>query len=171
MLDAVRASIALPGLLAPARWEGSLLVDGGLVNPVPVSLARAMGADVVVAVDLASDILGRRFRRESPKDLVASKAQKWMREHLGSIVPESDSGHGRGAMPSLVDVLATSLDIGMVRIARNRLAGDPPEVLIGPRLAHLHLFDFHRAKEAIEEGHRAVERVADNLGLIEDYGL
>jgi NTE family protein len=61
-LDAVRASIALPGIFTPVRWESSLLVDGGLANPVPVSLARAMGADVVIAVDLGSDMLGRRLR-------------------------------------------------------------------------------------------------------------
>jgi len=60
--DAVRASMALPGLFTPAQRDGRLLVDGGLVNPVPVSLARAMGADIVIAVDLNADILGRHLR-------------------------------------------------------------------------------------------------------------
>lgn len=150
MFDAVRASIALPGLFAPVRWAGSLLVDGGLVNPVPVSLARAMGADVVIAVDLGSDVLGRRFR--------AAPA----REEKSAEEP---------AMPSIMDVLSTCMDIVQVRIARSRLAGEPPDVLVAPRLSRLRLLDFHRAKEAIEEGHRAVERVAHNLAVLNENVL
>jgi NTE family protein len=72
------------------------------------------------------------------------------------------------AMPSMLDVLTTCMDIAQVRIARSRMAGEPPEVVVAPRLAHLRLLDFHRAKEAIEEGHRAVERVAHNLGVLND---
>ena len=77
-LDAIRASIALPGVFAPVRRDGSFLVDGGLVNPVPVSLARAMGADVVIAVDLASNLLGRRFRAASHVESPVGAAQRWM---------------------------------------------------------------------------------------------
>jgi NTE family protein len=72
------------------------------------------------------------------------------------------------AMPSMLDVLATCMDIVQVRIARSRMAGEPPDITIAPRLAHLRLLDFHRAKEAIEEGHRAVERVAHHLGVLGD---
>ena len=164
--DAVRASIALPGIFTPVRWEGSLLVDGGLVNPVPVSLARAMGADIVIAVDLGSDILGRRFRTASAAEAPASTVPKWMRklqENLSALAPGKSSDEP--AMPSMIDVLSTCMDIALVRIARSRMAGEPPEVLVAPRLAHLRLFDFHRAKEAIEEGRRAVERVAHNLAV------
>jgi NTE family protein len=78
-LEAVRASIALPGLFAPARWEGELMVDGGLANPIPVSLARAMGADTVIAVDLGSDVPGRRFRAAPISDASTGAPQKWMR--------------------------------------------------------------------------------------------
>ncbi len=167
-LEAVRASIALPGIFTPVRWEGSLLVDGGLANPVPVSLARAMGADVVIAVDLGSDILGRRFRTAAAPDASTSRPQ-WMlklRENLAALAPEKSSDEP--PMPSMLDVLSTSMDIVQVRIARSRLAGEPPEVLVSPRLASLRLFDFHRAKEAIEEGRRAVERVAHNLAGLND---
>jgi NTE family protein len=149
MLDAVRASIALPGIFVPVRWQGALLVDGGLVNPVPVSLARALGADVVIAVDLGSDVLGRRFRATPKAEAPAGAVQE---------LP----------MPSVLDVLSTSLDIIQVRIARSRLAGEPPDVVIAPRLAHLRLLDFHRAKEAIEEGERAVERAAYSLALLNE---
>jgi len=171
-LDAVHASIALPGLFAPVRWEGSLLVDGGLVNPIPVSLARAMGADIVIAVDLGSDILGRRFRPAGAPEAPADHAHNWLRqlqENISKLAP--DKSTDEPAMPSMVDVLTTCMDIVQVRIARSRLAGEPPEVVVAPRLARLRLLDFHRAKEAIEEGHRAVERVAHNLAVLNEQAL
>ena len=171
-LDAVHASIAVPGLFAPVRWEGSLLVDGGLVNPVPVSLARAMGADIVIAVDLGSDILGRRFRTASAPEAPPGTVPKWMRklrENLSALAPGKSPDEP--AMPSILDVLTTCMDIVEVRIARSRMAGEPPELVVAPRLAHLRLLDFHRAKEAIEEGHRAVERVAHNLAVLNEHAL
>lgn len=73
-------------------------------------------------------------------------------------------------MPSMVDVVAACMDIVHVRIGRSRMAGDPPEVVITPRLAHLRLLDFHRAEEGIEEGRRAVERVADSLAALGEPG-
>ena len=169
-LEAVRASIALPGLFAPVRWEGSLLVDGGLANPVPVSLARAMGADIVIAVDLGSDILGRRFRpsfrsrnhRPAPFTCGCTSCRRACSRSRPEKSPDEP------AMPSMLDVLATCMDIVQVRIARSRMAGEPPDITIAPRLARLRLLDFHRAKEAIEEGHRAVERVAHNLGVLDE---
>ena len=166
-LDAVRASIALPGIFTPVRRDGSLLVDGGLANPIPVSLARAMGADVVIAVDLGSDVLGRRFRAATAPEAPASPLQ-WMlklRESLGALAPEKSAEEP--PMPSMMDVLSGCMDIALVRIARSRLAGEPPEVLVAPRLARLRVFDFHRAKEAIDEGRRAVERVAHNLAVLD----
>lgn len=167
-VDAVRASIALPGIFTPVRREGSLLVDGGLANPVPVSLARAMGADIVIAVDLGSDILGRRFRTAAEPAVLTTQPQ-WMlklREYLTAFA--SEMSPEEPPMPSMMDVLSASMDIVQVKIARSRLAGDPPEVLVAPRLARLRLFDFHRAKEAIDEGRQAVERVAHNLAVLND---
>jgi NTE family protein len=166
-VDAVRASIALPGLFAPVRWEGSLLVDGGLANPIPVSLARAMGAELVIAVDLGSDILGRRFRAASAPEAPTGTVHNWMRQlkqNLSALAPEKSPDEP--AMPSMLDVLTTCMDIVQVRIARSRMAGEPPDVVVAPRLARFRLLDFHRAKEAIEEGHRAVERVAHNLAVL-----
>ncbi len=168
-LDAVRASIAMPGIFAPVRSDGMLLVDGGLVNPVPVSLARAMGADLVIAVDLGSDILGRHMRPDARSEALTGVVGEWMhklQDNLGVRFPERPTEDP--SMPSLLEVLASSLNIMQVRIARSRMAGEPPDVVVAPRLAHLRLLDFHRAKEAIEEGRRAVERVAHTLGLIKE---
>jgi NTE family protein len=168
-VEAVRASIALPGLFTPVLRDHMMLVDGGLVNPVPVSLARAMGADVVIAVDLDSDKLGHRLAADTRVEAPDSPIAEWMRklqENLGEFLPANSPDEPRP--PPLHDVLLSALDIVQVRIARSRLAGDPPDVIVAPRLAHLHLLDFHRAKEAIEEGRRAVEAVLHNLRRLGD---
>jgi len=163
-LDAVRASIAMPGLFTPKLREGSVLVDGGLVNPVPVSLARAMGADIVIAVDLGSDMLESQPRAHPPVEAPAGEVGEWIRKvqgKLGALIPAHSTDEP--SMPSMLDVLTTSLNIMQVRISRSRMAGEPPDLVVAPRLAYFGLLDFHRAKEGIEEGKRAVERVAHNL--------
>ena len=64
------------------------------------------------------------------------------------------------------DVLFLSIDIMQVRIARSRMARDPPDFIVTPRLAHLHLLDFHRAREAIDEGKRATEEILHDLSTL-----
>jgi NTE family protein len=152
VLAAVRASIAVPGLFAPVRRDGRLLVDGGLVNPVPVSLCRALGADIVIAVDLGSDIVGSSLKRGTPKE--ERHGPGWTDTLLGSLGLKRDSD-----FPSVASVLSASLQIMQTRIARSRLAGEPADVLVAPRLAHLGLMDYHRAAESIPEGVAAVKRM------------
>ena len=149
--DAVRASITLPGLFAPTPRDERLLVDGGLVNPVPVSLCRALGADLVIAVDLGSDVVGHRFRNAAPVERLSWRQR--LDQLLGRPVSQVEAGNEG---PSLLDVVAGSINIMQVRIARSRLAGEPADVLIAPRLAQVGLFDYHRGEEAIEEGMEAV---------------
>lgn len=150
--SAVRASIALPGLFEPIIRDGRLLVDGGLVNPVPVSLCRAMGADIVIAIDLNSDIVGKSFKRN--KTTAPTAAPGWTERLLSSLGLQPDE-----RQPSMTAVLSTSINIMQSRIARSRLAGEPADALVAPRLAHLGLMDYHRAAEAIIEGRAAVERM------------
>ncbi|MDP1651404.1 MAG: patatin-like phospholipase RssA [Rhodocyclaceae bacterium] len=149
---AVRASLAVPGLLAPVNRDGRLLVDGGLVNPVPVSLCRALGADIVIAVDLGSDIVGSSLRKSATAE--ERRGKGWTDKLLTSLGLKHNDD-----LPSLAAVLNTSIHIMQVRIARSRLAGEPADVLISPRLAHLGLMDYHRAAEAIAEGAAAVKRM------------
>lgn len=175
LLEAVRASIALPGLFTPVRLDGRWLVDGGLVNPVPVSLCRAMGADVVIAVDLNSDLLDRHAlppargrktgaRTASQNREMGPSGATWT-DRLGGLVAKvwPNTGEEQDDVPSFLEVLARSINIMSVRITRSRMAGDPPDVLLTPRLSHIELMDFHRAEEAIEEGRAEVERKAQQL--------
>ncbi len=173
LLEAVRASIALPGLFTPVEREGRWHVDGGLVNPVPVSLCRAMGAEIVIAVNLNGDVVGKH-RRDREKEIadsrkmeseaemelwdrfvsqfknsVQSKKEEWLKELLGS---SKD-------MPGMFEVLAGSINIMQDRITRSRMAGDPAEVMLAPRLAHISMLEFDRADEVIAEGYASMQRM------------
>ena len=170
-VEAVRASIALPALFTPVVREGRVLVDGALVNPVPVSLARAMGADIVIAVDLSSDMLNRRSRAEPEPEAPAAEVSAWRRklqENLGALMNARPAGDQdeQTKLPSILEVITTSLNIMQVRICRSRMAGEPPDAIVAPRLAHLGLLDYHRAREAIEEGERAVEAALPGLNAL-----
>ncbi|MBI4294258.1 MAG: patatin-like phospholipase RssA [Betaproteobacteria bacterium] len=167
-VQAVRASIATPGLFTPVLRDGQTLVDGGLVNPVPVSLARAMGAEILIAVDLSSDILRRHLRADPGPGTSAGRVGEWMRKlqgNLGALIPARVPEEPR--MPSMLEVMASSINIMQVLITRSRMAGDPPDVVVAPRLAHLGVLDYHRAREAIDEGRRAVEACIHSLRALE----
>lgn len=158
--DAVQASIALPGLFSPVRRHGRVLVDGGLVNPVPVSLCRALGAEIVIAVELGSGVVGKSRKKE--RRLQLRDEENWAQKMLNTIGFGADDGLDQSvnvAIPSLTDVVTSSINIMQMRIARSRLAGEPADILISPRVAQLNMMEFDRADEAIEEGEAAVERV------------
>jgi NTE family protein len=157
LLDVVRASIATPGLFTPVVYEGTVLVDGGLVNPVPVSMCRAFGAEIVIAVDLSWGKLGpyRNMGRELPA--VPPQEPSWLGRMLGA---SRSKGPAQPSIPSIFEVFNTALDIVEQRVARSRLAGEPADVLITPLLPNFGTMEYHRAKEAIAEGRIAVERMA-----------
>ena len=159
LAEAVRASMALPGLFPAVRHEHRWLVDGGLVNPVPVSTCRALGADVVIAVNLNSDVIGRHNQNKSGPDKSRKKGvlqniKQTTLEYSNSIF--QDSGKQDDA-PGLFAAITSSINIVQDRITRSRLAGDPAEVVISPRLAHIGMLEFHRASEAIAEGENCVK--------------
>jgi len=157
---AVRASVGIPGILSPARHDDDgWLVDGGLVNPVPVSLARALGADIVIAVRVNSypfeAILARAANDASTKTAPTLKIPEWL---SGAVNPILERVFRAGPQsPSYFEVLSNSLDIMEDRVTRMRLAGEPPDVLLRPVLNDYTWLDFHRAKEAIAAGHACVD--------------
>ena len=161
VVDAVRASIAMPGLFTPVLNDGRLLVDGALVNPVPVSLCRAMGADIVIAVDLNWDLLGQRKRFSEPARTASlSEGSGRLNAFMAKFRP---AGWMTGApsstsnKPSMLDVVSTSLSVMQVRITQSRLAGEPADAMIHPKLSGIATMDFHRAAIAIGEGERATK--------------
>lgn len=170
VMEAVRASISLPGLFTPLQHDGRWLVDGGLANPVPVSLCRAMGADIVIAVNLNGDILGKHLRHDAAKDEkpdrvreddLISRIAGQMKSTLNARKKDLMSrilGVDRKE-PGLYEVLASSINIMQDRITRSRMAGDPPEVILAPRMSQLGLMEFDKANMAIAEGRREVERM------------
>ena len=175
VVDAVRASIALPGLFTPVWHGGRLLVDGGLVNPVPVSLARALGADIVIAVDLNADLLGRHLRHGLPEVSPPPAAEPsigWLQNlqrNLGWCKDEAVADAAAPPpIPSVLEVMTSGIQIMQVRITRSRMSGDPPEFTIAPRLSQLSLLDFHRAREAIAAGEQAAQ---ESVGLLRELGL
>ena len=156
LLEAVRASIALPGLFSPVLHQGRWLVDGGLVDPLPVSLCRALGADRVIAVNLNGNIVGKHFSSRSsrlagPSPLLA-RLSAGLQAMLGNNGRAADEVETVEQPPGLFDVMAGSINIMQDRITRARMAGDPPDVVLAPRLAHLGLMDFDQASAAMTAG-------------------
>jgi NTE family protein len=156
--DAVHASCAVPGLFQPVLRDGRYLIDGSVVNPIPVSLCRAMGADIVIAVDLGSD-RGRLFPREqnvilntpSYRRRLMSALLRWRSVDIDSPIRTSVL-----PSPSLADTLLGAIDIMQEGIAQRRLLSEPPDVLLAPQLGPFGPFEYHRAAVAIAEGREAV---------------
>jgi NTE family protein len=183
-MDAVWASIALPGLFQPFEHKGQWMLDGGLVNPVPVSLCRALGAEVIIAVNLNGTVSRRYVHHtnqlgngdkevgkpaEKPVkngDSLMDTVTASLREYSSAFFPAPKN---KEFAPGLLDAIAGSINIMQDKITRSRMAGDPPEILLTPRLENMGLLEFYRAEEAIAEGRKTVVRmqaeISDLLNL------
>lgn len=164
VLNAVWSSISLPGLFPAIKNSNKWLVDGGLVNPVPISVCRALGADVVIAVNLNCDIVGKHFQKTNNvvkrNKGVAGIITDFVTEYRASVFSNSTS---KDQPPSLFDAIASSVNITQDRITRSRMAGDPPDILLSPKLSHIGLLEFYRANEAINEGEACVQRMLPEI--------
>ncbi|MDF1691216.1 MAG: patatin-like phospholipase family protein [Zhongshania sp.] len=187
--SAVRASMALPGILTPVPFRNSWLVDGGLVNPVPVSVCRALGADIIIGVDLNSDLVGRQKVMSNAKAAsVEEAAEEEEAEEELPIFEENEAdeqdpflgaafsrfaasvkeaasnfraneGEKKPEPPGTIAVMMSAINIMQDRITRSRLAGEPADIMLWPRLGHIGLMEFSSAAEAIQEGRDAVDRM------------
>ncbi len=164
VLEAVWSSMSLPGLFPAIKSNNKWLVDGGLVNPVPVSVCRALGADIVIAVNLNGDIVGKHFQKPKniiKKDMgVVGKITDLVAEYTAQVFPQTKV---EDQAPSLFEAIAGSVNITQDRITRSRMAGDPPDVLLSPKLSHIGLLEFYRANEAISEGKKCVQRMLPEI--------
>lgn len=171
MVHAMRASYALPGIFSPVLVGNRWLVDGALVNPVPVSAARALGAEIVIAANLSSDVFTHSttiYSHGAPADAPeAVTATAPPKRGLGRLFsPERTVKReffGSGGRPGISSVMVDAFNIMQDRITRARLAGDPPDLLISPRVGQIGWFDFHRADDLIAFGARAAERAIDSI--------
>lgn len=216
LIQAIRASYALPGVFAPIAVDGRWLIDGALVNPVPVSVARALGARVVIAVNLNNDPFDPAARRRaheaafpgyirasapiSPEDAilreleeqieeeeeeeeeaeietemlegaaspaVAERIRKSLRNLRWKRSPEQELMRrvigGKRREPGIASVMLASLNIVQDRLARMRMAGDPPDIMIAPMVGHLSLLDFDHADELIRLGEEAAEEAIPQI--------
>jgi NTE family protein len=166
LAEVLRTAISLPGLFTPVRRERQWLVDGALVNPVPVSVCRAFGAELVIAANMNADQLGRLRMARGRSSRVAGLEPDLLEQSRllrgGGTVWQQLTRRERSA-PSLFSVMVAALNITQDRITRARLAGDPPDVTIRPELGHIGLLEFDRAAEAIAAGERAAEHAIREL--------
>jgi NTE family protein len=169
LADALRASFSLPGLFPPIEMDGRWLADGALVDPLPVAACRALGAELVIAVNLNTDIIGKsRDAARTPSSMgfdPITLLQEKQKPFIASLADSLTRGVFRRDpdRPSIFGVMTTSLSIMQDRLTRSRLAGDPPDVHITPRVGHIGLLEFDRTEEAIAEGEHAVERRREEI--------
>ncbi|MFW2367972.1 MAG: patatin-like phospholipase family protein [Desulforhopalus sp.] len=192
LIEALRATMSYPGLFAPVRRKGRWLVDGGVVDPLPVGMARAMGAEVVIAVDLNSRIVSRSKQPTSPsvKDRPNNKVAE---------VPETESSgryelvkkmadyyenvenklrnrtnellHRELATPDIIETVMTSVSIMQERITRINMAVDQPDILIQPRLGELKMMNFDQVEHTIEEGYIGLKEKLEDIQILLDRSV
>ena len=166
--EAIRASISIPGIFSPQKTGGKWLLDGGLTNPVPVSACRALGAEIIIAVNPTAGVLEYRYRDlETPEEINANEPRSALLDRLFDTVPDRIKSGVKAMTPdflnadidriSYFDVLSSSIDIMTDQIMRSRLAGEPPHIMLQPKLGRFGTLDFHRAEEAITEGRNIVQ--------------
>jgi NTE family protein len=171
IVDALRASYALPGIFSPVLAGDRWLVDGALVNPVPVSAARALGAEIVIAANLSSDIFTHSTTiyshgASAPLSSATTEPASPRRGFGKFFSPERTVKReffGGGGRPGISSIMVDAFNIMQDRITRARLAGDPPDLLISPRVGQIGWFDFHRAEDLIAHGARAAERAIASI--------
>ena len=175
LCEAVRASYALPAIFEPVRVAGRWLFDGALVNPVPVTVCRALGADIVISVNLIADTLfrgtvisdhqtlDRTLEGLEEQEDTAEQSPGFFSTLRGSRSVRRQFQRGEDGAPGMAAAMMDAFNITQDRIARSRLAGDPPDVTIHARLGKIGLFDFHRADEMIALGREAVRKSAPDI--------
>ena len=168
LVQAMRASYALPGVFDPVLIGGRWLMDGALVNPIPITAARALGADIVICVNLNGEV---RVRGTVIQSYDAGTSDEKEIEEVSEEAPRRwgifpgtrGEKQSKPNAPGMATVMVDAFNITQDRIARSRLAGDPPDIMVAQKLAKMGLFEFHRAQECIALGRQATERALPDI--------
>jgi len=185
LIEAVRASVSVPGIFTPVRSNGRILVDGGLTNPVPISVVRAMGAGLLIAVDLNQQIVpGKNFKpvqgcdaSTSTGDGPANKFSRWVGDYRlsmtdikrkliagdDSVAMQFRTWLSQEPLANIFDVLLASINIMETRITQSRLSLDRPDLLIQPPVGHIRFLNFGHAEEIIAIGYEHTRRLLASL--------
>jgi len=160
---AIRSSIAIPGLFTPVIKGDMFLVDGGVMEPVPVNSARKLGADIVVAVDLISKF--KNFSNEAgSKKILDDLPFKAEIDHLGNYIKkigeslylfEKDKELFNDK--TVVDIVQRISVISQSRMIENQIQLSSPEIVITPDVSSIDILEFHKSKEGIEQGYKAAK--------------
>jgi NTE family protein len=171
LVNALKASFALPGIFRPVKINGRWLIDGALVNPIPVSVCRALGARIVIAVNLSCDLLNKggvihdQANFAEPAALLEDQRLPGTNGRAALHLLHRQIFGRNNEAPGISSVMMDAINITQDRIARSRLAGDPPDISITPKTGHIGLFEFHRAGEAMSLGARAAEKQIDEIKM------
>lgn len=174
IIEGIRASVSVPGIFTPVKREGKWLVDGGLVDPIPVSAVRNMGADFVIAVDLNSDRVSHDYKpiKKPVKEKTPNKKRNELMARIAAKYNSAEKAvksqinrrfSNTAKSPNILEVMGTSLGIMQEQISRINLAMDPPDILIQPRLGNLKMFDFDQAERSIYEGYTQAKHQIENI--------
>lgn len=177
LLKALRASMSYPGLFAPVRHRNRWLIDGGVVDPVPIGVARAMGADIVIAINLDSKLVSRR-RHEETEVVVKNDPPRFRNEFIKSLATRYEAMEKRirkrlepqkekkPTPPGTRQVIMSSIELMQDRITRVNFAVNPPDILITPRLGDLKMLDYDQVEHAIEEGYIATQNKINDIRML-----
>lgn len=179
--DAVRASIAIPGIFRPVELNGILCVDGGILNPVPVNVVKDMGADLIIAVDLNRCLINRHKKKHTKKEEKRDKAlttaildkltghfstvdslvKTWFKIETDEFMKDEE----KDEIPGFLDIYRQSMDIMEMQVARLSLELNKPDFVITPDLGHIKLMDFDLGKETIAEGYKKTMEQMENIKM------
>ena len=171
IVDAIRASYALPGIFEPLKINGRWLFDGALVNPIPVTVCRVLGAEIVIALNVNGDMRKPAVSEESITEKALGDLTQDTSSSIGLLPllknPASlfrrQFAAGTDGAPGIATAMVDAFNITQDRIARSRLAGDPPDISIAPRMTGIGFFDFHRAPEMIAMGREATRKALPDI--------
>ena len=178
ILKAIRASLSMPGVFTPVEYGDMLLVDGGIMNPVPVDIVKSMGADIVIAVDLSGIFLeenplfldfndeislglSRRYKRKEKKS--REQNQKLSNKLTEWVLKLVDKNGKVSTKPFIVDIVLAGIDIMISEITKLKLSIYKPDIIISPNLTDMRFIDFYRAKEAIDEGKKIAYKLLPKI--------